>query len=84
VGTGCVVGTANYVRILDEGQNCTWSRRGKGMGVSRWEMVAKRNLEILVVLHMGAVEDHVVAGMGMVACVVEVIAYRELAALVLE
>jgi hypothetical protein len=47
-------------------------------------MVAKRNLEILVVLHMGAVEDHVVAGMGMVACVVEVSAYRELAALVLE
>jgi methyl coenzyme M reductase subunit C len=81
---GCVVDTANCVRILDEGQNCTSSRHGEGMGVSRREMVAKRNLEILVVLHMGAVEDHVVVGMGMVACVVEVIAYMELAASVLE
>jgi hypothetical protein len=77
---GCVVGKANYVAILGEGQNCTSSRNEEGMVVSRLETVASCSFELL---HMGVVED-LVAGMVMVACVVEVIAYMELVALVLE
>jgi hypothetical protein len=80
--TGCVVDTENYVQILDEGLYCTSSQH-EGMGVSRWEMEAKRILEMLV-LHTGVAEDLVVARMGMVAYAVGAIACMELAALVPE
>jgi hypothetical protein len=79
---GCVVDTESYVQILDEGQYCTSSQH-EGMGVSRWEMEAKRILETLV-LHMGVAEDLVVARMERVACAVGAIACMELAALVPE
>ena len=79
---GCVVDTESYVQILDEGQYCTSSQH-EGMGGSRWEMVAKRILEILV-LHMGVAEDLVVGHMEKVACAVGAIACMELAALALE
>lgn len=80
--TGCVVDTESYVQILDEGLYCTSSQH-EGMGVSKWEMEAKRILEILV-LHMGVAEDLVVARMERVACVVGAIACMDLAALVPE
>lgn len=79
---GCVVDMESYVQILDEGLNCTASQH-EGMGVSRWEMEAKRILEILV-LHMGVAEDLVVACMERVACAVGATACMELAALVPE
>ena len=80
--TGCVVDTESYVQILDEGLYCTSSQH-EGMGGSRWEMEAKRILEILV-LHMGVAEDLVVARMEKVAYAVGAIACMELAALVPE
>jgi hypothetical protein len=77
---GCVVGRANYVQNQGEGLSCTSIQHEEGTAVSRLEMAAKHNLEIP---HMGVVEG-LVAGMVLVAYVVVVIAYMELAALVRE